>query len=285
MKKLILIIAFLMSTTVVAQNVVKPLLTQFAVWAGTFYGLGGIELYEANGLALKVLPPPYTLKHTGAQIDDIHDGYVATRYYTDGIDTFYTSVGSDKITLYNDADQVLITIDSIGNVVAGITAYENRWKWQGPNYNVSIANGGVTLGSGTSLTYRGGMTNSGGNVLMSGRDNTDDVYRFKFNSNTGDNNYIGNPFNYWADTSTVANLYGINTTVHGTVELPTGTHVYINIATQCTGASTLRINANTTGNILKLHDVALASGDIEAGQIIHLIYDGTNFQMLSQLAQ
>ena len=37
--------------------------------------------------------------------------------------------------------------------------------------------------------------------------------------------------------------------------------------------------------IEKQHNVALATGDVEVGQILHLIYDGTEFQLLSQVAQ
>lgn len=50
-----------------------------------------------------------------------------------------------------------------------------------------------------------------------------------------------------------------------------------------TGASTLNVNTVGAKNILKHNDVALASGDIEAGQIVEVEYDGTSFQMLSQL--
>ena len=37
--------------------------------------------------------------------------------------------------------------------------------------------------------------------------------------------------------------------------------------------------------ILKLSDQALATGDIEAGQVVVCVFDGTNWQMTSQLAQ
>lgn len=51
-----------------------------------------------------------------------------------------------------------------------------------------------------------------------------------------------------------------------------------------TGAATLNVNALGAKTIKKLHDQDLATGDIEAGQIVLVVYDGTNFQMLSQLA-
>lgn len=52
-----------------------------------------------------------------------------------------------------------------------------------------------------------------------------------------------------------------------------------------TGAATLNVNSLGAITIKKLRDQDLATGDIEAGQIVEVVYDGTNFQMVSQLAQ
>ena len=60
---------------------------------------------------------------------------------------------------------------------------------------------------------------------------------------------------------------------------------FVNISVPNTDGATLKINNLTAKPVVKKHDQALVTGDVEAGQIIHLIYDGTNFQMLSQLAQ
>lgn len=51
-----------------------------------------------------------------------------------------------------------------------------------------------------------------------------------------------------------------------------------------TGASTLSVNGLGTKNIYKLGGTALVSGDIGAGQIILVEYDGTEFQMLNPVA-
>ncbi len=51
-----------------------------------------------------------------------------------------------------------------------------------------------------------------------------------------------------------------------------------------TGAATLNIDTLGAKPIKKQHDVALASNDIEANQIVTVVYDGTNFQMQSQVA-
>ena len=50
-----------------------------------------------------------------------------------------------------------------------------------------------------------------------------------------------------------------------------------------TGAATLNVNGLGAITIKKHHDQDLANGDIEAGQHVTVIYDGTNFQMQSQL--
>ena len=55
-----------------------------------------------------------------------------------------------------------------------------------------------------------------------------------------------------------------------------------------TGAATLNVNGLGAITIKKLHDQDLATGDIEAGQIVTVVYDTTPtpdvFQMQSQLA-
>ena len=49
------------------------------------------------------------------------------------------------------------------------------------------------------------------------------------------------------------------------------------------GAATLQIEGLVAKTIKKHHDQDLANGDIEAGQIVTVVYDGTVFQMQSQL--
>ena len=52
-----------------------------------------------------------------------------------------------------------------------------------------------------------------------------------------------------------------------------------------TGAASLNVNAKGAVTIKKHRDQDLATGDIEANQIVTVVYDGTNFQMQSQTAQ
>ena len=51
-----------------------------------------------------------------------------------------------------------------------------------------------------------------------------------------------------------------------------------------TGATTIAIDGLATKSIKKLHDQAIAANDLESGSICHIVYDGTNFQLISSLA-
>jgi hypothetical protein len=55
-------------------------------------------------------------------------------------------------------------------------------------------------------------------------------------------------------------------------------------ANASTTASTLNVNTIGTKAIKKLNDQDIASGDIESGSIVTVVYDGTSFQMTSQTA-
>jgi len=63
----------------------------------------------------------------------------------------------------------------------------------------------------------------------------------------------------------------------------TGMEINFKANTANTGAATINVNALGAKPIKKQHDKDLVTGDIESGQIVKLIYDGTNFQMQSQL--
>ena len=51
-----------------------------------------------------------------------------------------------------------------------------------------------------------------------------------------------------------------------------------------TGATTVNVNAVGAKTLKKLHDQDIAAGDIESGSVVTAIYDGTNYQVTSQLA-
>jgi hypothetical protein len=64
--------------------------------------------------------------------------------------------------------------------------------------------------------------------------------------------------------------------------LEAGMLVLFKANTANTGNATLNVNGLGAKNILKNHDQTLSDGDIEAGQIVTVAYDGTQFQMQSQ---
>ena len=87
---------------------------------------------------------------------------------------------------------------------------------------------------------------------------------------------------FQATDSGSANTYAIALTpaVTGYVA---GQVFHFKAANASTGASTLNVNALGAKNIKKKNDQDIASGDIEANAIVSVIYDGTSFQMTSQL--
>ncbi len=68
--------------------------------------------------------------------------------------------------------------------------------------------------------------------------------------------------------------------------LVAGLRVAFTATTANTGGATLEITSvGDLDAILKMNDQALVTGDIEAGQIVEVRFDGANWQMTSQLAQ
>jgi hypothetical protein len=83
---------------------------------------------------------------------------------------------------------------------------------------------------------------------------------------------------YGADTG-AANAYAITQSPAPTL-IP-GSLVVIKAAHANTGASTIVVNGGSPIAITKSGSTPLVGGEISAGQVVDLIYDGTNFQLLS----
>ena len=66
--------------------------------------------------------------------------------------------------------------------------------------------------------------------------------------------------------------------------LTTGMHVFFKANTANTGAATLNVNGLGAVAIKKYKDVDVQTGDIKAGQLCLLEYDGTNWQLLSAVS-
>lgn len=85
--------------------------------------------------------------------------------------------------------------------------------------------------------------------------------------------------NYAADTGT-ANNYAI--TISGqTTTYAAGLAFQFKAANTNTGASTLNVNAQGVQSIVRTDGSALSAGDILVGSIVSVMYDGVNFQLLS----
>ena len=84
------------------------------------------------------------------------------------------------------------------------------------------------------------------------------------------------------DTGT-ANTYVIALTPAITA-YAAGQEITFKAGAASTTASTLNVNTLGAKALKKLHDQDIASGDIESGSIVTAVYDGTNFQVTSQLA-
>lgn len=64
-----------------------------------------------------------------------------------------------------------------------------------------------------------------------------------------------------------------------------GLQITFKATTANTDGATLEITSvGDLDAILKQHDVALATGDIEAGQIVVVVFDGSDWQMVSPVA-
>ncbi len=88
------------------------------------------------------------------------------------------------------------------------------------------------------------------------------------------------PINYAADTG-AANAYVI-TLAPALTSLVTGQEVTFKAVNANTGASTLNVNGLGVRNILKFGNVALVAGDVIAGAVVVVRYDGTAWQLVSQ---
>jgi len=100
----------------------------------------------------------------------------------------------------------------------------------------------------------------------------------------GNANALG--YNYGADTA-ATDAYKI--ALDGAHTLTAGLEVTFKAVTANTDGATLQVNSLTAKDLVKAATgavtTALATGDILAGQIVKAVYDGTNFQVISRLAQ
>ena len=85
--------------------------------------------------------------------------------------------------------------------------------------------------------------------------------------------------NYYADTSSVVNQLVVTTATGQTYTLSSGLALLVKIANTNTGAVTLSINGATAVAVNNVGGAPLSSGQIIAGTIVTLIYQGSYWQL------
>jgi hypothetical protein len=84
----------------------------------------------------------------------------------------------------------------------------------------------------------------------------------------------------YANDTGAANAYAAAYSPSPTLQA--GLRLYFKAAHANTGASTLAINGGSAKAITKNGTTALAGGEINLNQIVQVIYDGTQWQLISQ---
>ena len=93
------------------------------------------------------------------------------------------------------------------------------------------------------------------------------------------NKYLKNRNSDYAIATGSANNYAINLSPP-IISYVEGLTVLVKINIENSGSSTININTLGAKNIVKGVNTALSSGDLLAGQIIMLCYNGTSFQIV-----
>ena len=185
--------------------------------------------------------------------------------------------GDGPIYIYSNA--ITTAADTSGNTQAGVIYYVSSlaryYQGNSDTYWYPIGSYGVVmtlLHTDTTATVATQYDLTVGLALQLLRSSFTDSFDVHLYHNTT-----------FIDTSVVNDSYGFVNA--GLTAYITGMRICVKISVANTDAATLQINSLGAKAIKKRHDTALATGDIEAGQFIDVVYDGTNFQMLSQLAQ
>lgn len=115
-------------------------------------------------------------------------------------------------------------------------------------------------------------------------DGTDDILWGTFNTSTN----VFTPGN--AQTQSGAETYAADTGAAGAITInlspaitsyTAGLAVRVKLNNTVNGATTIAINGLAAKTVNKNYNVAIVSGDYVAGQILTMVYDGTNFQVVN----
>ena len=92
--------------------------------------------------------------------------------------------------------------------------------------------------------------------------------------------FQNNTFKYAADSGSANAI--IASITPAPTSYVTGMGVLIKMAAANSGASTINLNSLGVKNIKRADGTALQAGDLKLGQIVELVYDGTNFQLINR---
>ena len=190
----------------------------------------------------------------------------------DAIEAIEAKVGVDGSAVTTTHDYKLSEVTSSDKVV-GKTATQTLT-------NKTLTSPVINVGSDATgdIYYR----NSGGSFTRLGIGSTDQLLKVSgglpsWATPSADNK------NYIADTGTTNAL--VATLVPALGAYAAGVLVQVKVANTNTGATTINVNGLGAKTIKKGDGTSdLVAGDIVAGQVISLEYDGTNFQMQSPVA-
>lgn len=192
------------------------------------------------------------------------------------IDVTFTNANTGAATLnINSLGAIAITKNGGGALVAGDIAANSAFRlwYNGTSFEVVGKVGGA--GGGATLFYAN-------KSFFPSVGDADKVY---YNKSTGLSYLYDTTNNVYVDADLRLNYAiasGTNTytaTIPGLSTLSAGNTLKIKFTNANTGASTLNPNSLGAISILKNGSSPVGVGDIPAGSIITLVYDGTNFQI------
>lgn len=160
--------------------------------------------------------------------------------------------------------------EKLGGIADGATKVEDS----ATNGNIKI-NGAET----NVYTHPGSGTNPHGttksDVGLGAVDNAKQATKTEFDSHVA-NKIQHIPY----ATASGTNTYTVS--IPGISSLAEGLSIKVKFTNANTGAATLNVNSLGAKSIVKSNGNVLSSGNIKAGQICHLVYTGSNFQLLGE---
>lgn len=183
--------------------------------------------------------------------------------------TIAVDQGGSGQTSYTDG-QLLIG-NSTGNTLAKATITE------GDGIDITNGSGTITIAAETASTTNPGIAELATTAEVSTGTDTGRVIPVSaLPSQVQDSKYV-----YAADGE-ASDTYVITLTPAPSA-YAAGQVFHFKANTANTGAATLNVNSLGAKTILKNGDQALGNNDIKSGQVVTVVYDGTQFQMQSQI--